>query len=431
MLEKEDHVGKSDSMNLLFVHQNHPGQYREVMPKLVAEGRHKVVFLTQREVKESPGYPVITYKPDRAPAEKPYGYTEMFESCTSAAVGAMKACLQMKARGYKPDLIVGHAGWGELMLLKEVWPDVPVVGYFEYYFIAKGGLINSDPEFPSAPDISAKLIPRNANNILNLINCDAGYTASEWQRWTHPEQYRSKIDVIHEGIRTDLLTPDHTTAYRIKINDVVFSRDDEIVTYIARNLEPARGVHTMLRSLPKLQRLRPNARLAVIGGDGVSYGARLGNGKTFRQMFMEELGDRVDWSRVHFLGQIPYEGLIRLLRLAKCHIYLTVPFVVSWSFLESMALEKTIVASDVAPIRQFAENGKTAFLVDFFDPNALALKVADVLRHPDNYREIGMAARRDMVERFDFHTRCYPDFMKFLDRVRPGVLSDTELKAAS
>lgn len=414
-------------MQILFVHQNHPGQYREVMPRLLREGRHRVAFLTQREVAENQGYPVITYKPDWPKAENPNSYTEMFESCVSSGVGAMKAAYALKRRGLDPEIIVGHAGWGELLMLKEVWPNAKVVGYFEYYFIAKGGLINSDPEFPGAPDIASKLISRNANNLLNLIHCDAGYTASEWQRWTHPEAFRSKIEVMHEGIRTDKLTPDHTTPFNLKINDLLFTRDDELVTYIARNLEPARGFHTMLRALPTLQKARPKCRVAIIGGDSVSYGARLGNGKTFRQLFTEQLGDKVDWSRVHFVGQLPYEGLVKLLQVARCHVYLTVPFVVSWSFLEAMALEKTIVTSDVTPVRQFATDQKTAFMVDFFNPVALAEKVADVLAHRDHYRDIGIAARRDMIERFDFNTRCYPEFLQFLDRVVPGVVNPSDL----
>ena len=419
-------------MNLLFVHQNHPGQFREIMPRLIAEGRHRAVFLTQRDVPEPPGYPVISYKPAFEKPAVHNSYTEMFESCASAGVGAMRAALELKRRGFCPDLIIGHAGWGELLMLKEVWPGVPVAGYFEYYFIAKGGLINSDPEFPSAADIAAKLVTRNANNLLNLVGCDAGFTASEWQRWTHPEMFRPKIEVLHEGIRTDRLIPDHDTPFNLGIGELRLTRDDEIVTYIARNLEPARGFHTMLRALPKLQRLRPNARVIIIGGDSVSYGARLGGGKTSRQLFTEELGDRVDWSRVHFVGNLPYEGLMTLLKFSRCHVYLTVPFVVSWSFLEAMALEKTVVASDVAPVRQFAENGKTALLVDFFDTNALALKIADVLRHPDNFREIGRAARQDMIARFDFQTKCYPEFLRFLDRLVPGVVGATGgLKAAS
>jgi glycosyltransferase involved in cell wall biosynthesis len=238
--------------------------------------------------------------------------------------------------------------------------------------------------------------------------------------------FRPKIEVLHEGIRTDRLIPDHDTRFNIGIGDLRLTRDDEIVTYIARNLEPARGFHTMLRALPKLQRLRPNARVVIIGGDNVSYGARLGGGKTFRQLFTEELGDRVDWSRVHFVGSLPYEGLMTLLKISRCHVYLTVPFVVSWSFLEAMALEKTVVASDVAPVRQFAEDGKTALLVDFFDTNALALRIADVLRHPDHFREIGRAARRDMIARFDFQTKCYPEFLSFLDRLLPGVVGASD-----
>ncbi len=409
-------------MNILLVHQNHPGQYREIAPRLVADG-HRVVFLTQRRDVVAQGYPIVVYEPDHKAKDDAYSYTAIYESAVGTAVGALRACRALANKGFKPDIVVGHAGWGEILFVKEVWPDVPVLGYFEYFFIPKGGLVDYDPEFQSGPEISAKLTARNANNLLNLVQCDYGYTATEWQRDIHPLMFRPKIDVVHEGVRTERLLPDHSDGQAITIGGKAVRRSDEIVTYIARSLEPSRGVHVVLRALPRLQKLRPNARVIVIGGDGVSYGARLPGNQTFRQLLMEQLGATVDWTRVDFVGQVPYGDLVRLLRIARCHIYMTAPFVISWSLLEAMALEKTIVASDVAPVRQFMTHGRTGLLVDFFNPLALADRVAEVLADPDHLRAMGQAARRHIVQNFDFETVCYPQFLALLDRIRPGFLA--------
>jgi glycosyltransferase involved in cell wall biosynthesis len=148
----------------------------------------------------------------------------------------------------------------------------------------------------------------------------------------------------------------------------------------------------MLRALPDLQARRPEGRVAIIGGDEISYGGRLPGGQTFRQKLTEELGERVDFSRVHFLGRVPYTDLVNLLRLARALVYLTTPFVVSWSLLEAMTLEKTIIAADVAQVRQYMEDGRTGFLVDFFSPADIAARIADALDHPEGFRAIGQAA---------------------------------------
>lgn len=408
-------------MKILFVHQNYPGQYREIIPRLCASGRHEVVFLTQREKYPDPqGHVVLRYKPDPLPEDK-HPYTSWYQRCIANAIGLARACRALDKKGFKPDIVVGHAGWGELIFVKQVWPDIPVIGYFEYYFIANGGLIGFDPEFREAPDVAARVHARNAPNYLSLMSVDDGYSASTWQKHTYPEIFHPKIRVFHEGIRTDRLNPDHDGAEPVTINDTTFARSDEIVTYIARNLEPSRGFHIMMRALPALQKARPNAHVAIIGGDGISYGGRLPGGQTFRGRLSEEMKDKVDWNRVHFLGQIPYDQLTRLLQLSNCHVYLTAPFVVSWSLLESMALEKTIVASNVEPVRNYIENGKTGFLVDFFSPEGLAARIADVLAHPDNYREVGRAARRNVVANYDFHTVCYPAFIEMLNANLTGA----------
>ncbi len=410
-------------MKILFIHQNYPGQYRESLPRLAASGEHQIVFLTQRKGLARPNDHVIArYEPDHVPAEDAYAYTQWFEQCAGTGVGAAKACGQLKRKGFEPDIVIGHVGWGEMSWIKEIWPDVPLVGYFEYYFLAKGGCLGFDPEFPESKNLSAFLRTRNAMNYLSYMEVDRGYTATSWQKETYPALFHDKIKVMHEGVRTDLLRPDHSSEIIVKLDGHrPFNRGDELVTFIARNLEPIRGVHSFMRALPMLQAARPNARVAIIGGDDISYGAKLKDGDTFRARLTRELGDKVDWARVDFLGRVPYDVLTDLLKLSRCHVYLTVPFVVSWSMLEAMALEKTVVVSDVAPVRAFVEHERTGLLVDFFSPEQIVQTITDVLAHKDGRRDLGVAAREHVVEHYDFADVCYPQFIALLnDALPPG-----------
>ena len=407
-------------MNILFVHQNYPGQYREIMPRLAASGRHNIVFLTQRkQLPEVTSHKVVRYDPHHKAVDDAYIYSKWFENHCGAGVGAARAANQLKRDGFTPDLIVGHIGWGEMLFLHDVWAGVPMLGCFEYYYIAQGGLINFDPEFPDRPDISALVHARNAATHLSWVRCTGGHTATNWQKSVFPAEMQGKITVVHEGIRTDKLLPDHDSELAFTGVDPPMKRGDEIVTFVARNLEPARGFHVMMRALPDLLARRPKARVAIIGGDEVSYGRSLGDKGTYRKKMVEEIGDRADWSRVHFVGQLPYDQFMSLIRLSRCHVALTVPFVPSWSLLEAMALEKTIVTSDVAPVRELVRHEKTGFLVDFFKPRMLAAHIADGLEHKDNYREIGRAARREVVAKYDFQTVCYPGFIGFMNRYLP------------
>jgi glycosyltransferase involved in cell wall biosynthesis len=405
-------------MNLLFIHQNYPGQFRESLPRLAASGRHRIVFLTQRKLTAAPkDHAVATYTTKQKAAEGTHRYARLFETQTITGAAVRDACLELKRRGFTPDLVVGHAGWGELMFVADAYPGVPMASYFEYYFIPKDGCVAFDPEFPEVPDVATLLHARNAMNYLTLARSASGFTATEWQKQTYPALFHPKIEVLHEGIRTDRLVPDHASPIKVARGDLTFERGEEIVTYIARNLEPIRGVHTMLRALPALQKARPKARVAIIGGDDVSYGRQLAGGETFRGKLVKELGDKVDWSRVHFLGQIPYSDLMGLMKISRAHVYLTAPFVVSWSMLEAMSLEKVVIASDVAPVRQFIKDGETGLLVDFFKPDALAEAIAKVLAAPDAFAAVGRKAREHVVAGYDFATVAYPAFEKFLDRV--------------
>ncbi|MEJ6393180.1 glycosyltransferase family 4 protein [Gymnodinialimonas sp. 2305UL16-5] len=399
-------------MKILFVHQNFPGQYRELFTWLRQQGGHNLVFLTQRkDVPPMQGARIVTYAPHHKPAKEAYALTQYWEECAGNGYGAAMAAQKLRGEGFVPDIILGHVGWGELTFLKQVWSDVPILGYFEYFFLAKGGSVGFDPEFPASAHAPFTMHARNAVNFANIQTVDLGHSPTAWQAATFPGSFQQKLYVKHDGIRTDLLRPDPDAAVPLGRLGRAVTRQDEIFTYMARNMEPTRGFHVFMRALPHILEARPNARALIIGGNDVSYGKKSGANGGYRAEMEREVGDHVDWSRVHFLGRVPYADYQRIIQLSRCHIYLTVPFVLSWSLLEAMAMEATIVASDVGPVREVIEHGKTGLLTDFFDPEALAAKVSDVLARPGTYAHLGPAARRHVVAQYDFQTECLPEHL--------------------
>jgi len=408
-------------VNFLFVHQNMPGQYREVVQWLGAQGHHRIIFLTQRkECPKIPGVDVVRYAAHHVAKKDAYGLSKVWETATGAGFGAAEAAQKLKDEtGFQPDIIVGHTGWGELLFLKKIWPDVPILGLFEYFYNAAGGSVGFDPEEPMSPHTPFLLEARNAVPYAALHHVDRGIVPTHWQFERFPDGFHEKLHVLHDGIRTDLLTPDPAAKIKLGRMEHDLTREDEIVTYVARNMERTRGFHQFMRALPKILDSRPNARVIAIGGNDTSYGQSSKHPGGLRGEMEEEVGHLIDWERVHFVGRVPYSEFRRILQISRCHIYLTMPFVLSWSLLEAMSMEATVIASDVAPVREVITHGKTGTLVDFFDPGALAERVVDVLENPSNYAHLGPAARTHVVDRYDFLTKSLPAFVDHINALLP------------
>lgn len=410
-------------MKILFVHQNMPGQYRELLQWLLAQGGHQIAFLTQR--KDAPklaGLTTAIYKPHHVPAKDAYGLSKVWEEATGAGFGAAMAARQLeKEQGFRPDLVVGHTGWGELLFFKDIWPDVPILGFFEYFYNMTGGLVGFDPAEKVSEHTPFLTRARNAVPYANIQMMDLGHVPTEWQKNTFPKSFHDKFYVCHDGIRTDHLLPAPDVSLGLGRLDRPLTRNDEIITYLARNLEHARGFHVFMRALPRILAERPDARVLVLGGEEVSYGRKSDHPGGLRAEMEAEVGTRVDWGRVHFLGRVPYSSFVQVVQLSRCHIYLTMPFVLSWSLLEAMSMQATIVASDVPSVREAISHGETGLLVDFFDPDALAAQVVDVLANPGDHAHLGPAARALAVDRYDFLTRCLPEHIARMNSLVPAA----------
>ena len=406
-------------MRYLFIHQNFPGQFRHVAKALADDPINEVVGIGEvRNLKDRPSlHPhirVLTYQPHGQSGKDTHHYLRDFEGHLRRGQAVVRLLQRLKQEGWSPDVVVAHPGWGEGLFLKDVYPNARHLQYFEYYYHGTGGDVGFDPEFPSTLDDRLRVRIKNSTQLQSLMACDQGISPTQWQKRCYPDVLQPKIQVIHEGIDTDIVKPD--PGGWMDIDGQRFCAGDETVTYVARNLEPYRGFHSFIRALPKLQALRPNARVLIVGGDDVSYGKRLAEGKTYRQLNCDEVRDQVDWRKVVFLGKLPYADYLKVLQVSAAHVYLTYPFVLSWSMLEAMSAGCLLVASDTAPVKEVIEDGENGLLVDFFDTGQLANSIADALANPDKYLSMRRRARETVLASYDLKTICLPRMLALLNR---------------
>ena len=419
-------------MRVLFIHQNFPGQFKHLAPALAKLG-HDCAALTLR-VKEAitwNGVRVLPYAIKRRSGQGVHPWLADTETKVIRGEACYRAARALRQQGYVPDLIVAHPGWGEAMFLRDVWPQARIGLYCELYHLSDPDHLGFDPEFVPKVDQVERLRIRmkNLNNLIHQPLCDMGISPTRFQADTFPAAYRDRISVIHDGIDTDHLTPDPAARFDLA-DGRTLTRDDEVITFVNRNLEPYRGYHVFMRALPDLLARRPQAQILVVGGDQVSYGAKPPNGQTWKQIFIDEVRGRIpdeDWSRVHFLGRIPYDRFVTLLQVSRVHLYLTYPFVLSWSLFEAMSVGAAIVASDTAPVREAVRDGETGFLVDFFDGRALVDRACALLDDPDLRQRLGQAARSHVRGKYDLSRICLPQQLDWIERLAaasPGQISD-------
>ncbi|MDV4144830.1 glycosyltransferase family 4 protein [Shimia sp. FJ5] len=418
-------------MNILFIHQNFPGQYKHLAPALARAG-HKCVALTLRV--ETPtdwrGVQLVPYRIRRKPGEGLHPWLVDFESKLLRGESCYLAAREMKAQGFEPDLIVAHPGWGESMFLRDLWPNARIGLYYELYYTTHDGDMGFDPEFPQKmPELEAmRLRVKNLNNMMHLEVGDLGISPTEFQANTYPEAFRDRITVIHDGIDTEIVRPNAEAVLDLG-DGVSVTAQAEVITFVNRNLEPYRGYHIFMRALPQLLKERPKARVVLVGGDEVSYGAKPPKGRTWKQIYIDEVRGRIatpDWQRVHFLGRVPYDQFLSLLQVSSAHVYLTYPFVLSWSLIEAMSAGVPIVASDTAPLHEAIHHGETGRLFPFFAPDRLVEEVCGVLEDRDMAQGLGRAARKVAQEKYDLQTVCLPQQMKWIDRLasmEPGRIT--------
>lgn len=403
-------------MNILIIHQNFPGQFKFLAPALAGQG-HTVLAMTMQKVQvpEWQGVRLVPYSASRGTTPGVHPWVSDFETKTIRGEACFRAALKLKEAGFSPDVIIAHHGWGESLFLKEVWPQAKLGIYCEFFYHPQGADVGFDPEFPAKdPGDACRLRLKNLNNLLHFEVADAGISPTHWQASTFPEPFRSRITVVHDGIDTQAVAP--APGIRLTLNqNLTLTKQDEVITFVNRNLEPYRGYHVFMRALPEILKHRPQAQVLIVGGDDVSYGARPTpqehGGSKWKYIFAQEVRPKIsdaDWARVHFLGNVTYQHFIPLLQLSTVHVYLTYPFVLSWSLLEAMSAGCAIVASDTQPLHEAIKHNETGKLVNFFDHRALAQQVCALLDQPQERQRLGANARAFAQQNYDLQTVCLP-----------------------
>lgn len=389
-------------MKVLFIHQNMPGQYKHLCRIFAEDPANQVVFITKPRSVEIPGVHKVEYAARRESAAGTHHYLIGMERSVLQGQEVWRVCRKLRdAEGFTPDVVVGHPGWGEMLYIKDIYPDTPVLSFFEFYYHSHGVDVHFDPEFPSTPDDDTRVRTKNLTNLLSLESSDWGVSPTFWQHSLHPEPYRNRISVLHDGVDTEYCAPKADVAVELTPGIRVGSQD-EIVTYIARNFEPYRGFPTFMKAAGIILKERPNCRIVAVGADEVSYGRKLPKGQTWRHIMMEQV--TLDKDRLYFTGNVPYAHLIRLFQISSAHIYLTYPFVLSWSMLEAMACGVALVGSRTPPVEEVVQDGINGLLADFFSPEDVAAQVIRILEHKDKMQEMRRHARRTVVDKFALKT---------------------------
>jgi glycosyltransferase involved in cell wall biosynthesis len=384
-------------MKILFLHPNMPGQYKHLCAAFAKDPKNQVVFITKPKAFDLPNVHKVEYTVPREASVSTHRYLTGTETGVLAAQEVWKVCKKLKTEeGFIPDVICCHPGWGDALYLKDIYHNTPILSFLEFFYRSHGADVGFDPQETRSADDEARVRTKNIINLMSLDSMDWGITPTLWQHSLHPEVYKPKISVLHDGIDTEFCTPDANA--ELNINGHVFKAGDETVTYIARNFEPYRGFPTFMKAAEIIQRKRPNCRIIAVGADEVSYGKRLQKGQTWRHIMLKEVS--LDENRILFPGMLSYHHLIKLFQISRAHIYLTYPFVLSWSSMEAMAAGCAMVSSRTYPVQEVMTHGKDALLADFFSPEEVAEQVIKVLEAKDGMAEMRAAARANMVDNY-------------------------------
>lgn len=406
----------STRRRFLFVHQNFPGQFVHVARELARLG-HEVVGLGigGPGIPNAPDIRYYRYKPMAPKPASSVALARDHETKLARGIACAQAMERIKIEGFSPDVIVAHPGWGEALFCKDVWPLAKLVIFAEFYYGPDDSDFAFDPEF-STDSVAGRMRLRlkNTEQLQALAAADWAYSPTRWQHSRLPPEFKSKTVVLFDGIDTKAAKPDAKAQITLQRAGVTLRAGDEVLTFVNRNLEPYRGFHTFMRALPTIMKARPKAHCLIVGRDSVSYGSPPRGGGTWRDALLAEVGAQLPPDRVHFLGGLPYRAYLQVLQVSACHVYLTYPFVLSWSCLEALSAQCTLVASDTGPVREVIEDGVNGLLFDFFKPADLAARAIDVLSAPQNFRKLGLSGRQMVIDRYDLDSICLPQLTQRL-----------------
>ncbi len=417
-------------MNFLFVHNNFPAQFGNLARELARDPQNQVAAIGAEGSRSLESVRLQRYRMPAFDVSSTHVLARRFDVECRRAEQVLYAATTLAASGFVPDCIVAHCGWGENIPLRAAFPKAKLIIYCEYFYRPEGQDVHFDPEQPRfGIDGLAGLQCNNASTLIALSECDLGISPTNWQRSTYPKEFRDKIRVVHEGVDLQKICPDPLAQFVLP-GGLKLSKDREVVTFLSRSLEPMRGFHVFLRAVPEILRARPSAEIVIVGNEKASYGPGAPDGTNWKTFCLKEMLPTLDFSRVHFMDRLPYDKYLALLQVSSVHVYLTYPFVLSWSLVEAMAVGCTIVASDTAPVREAIEDDITGILAPFHDSEAIAAAVVAILADPSRYANLGPAARAVVAERYDMR-KCIPIALRLLGIGQTTANSDDVEEARS
>lgn len=386
-------------MKILFLHPNFPAQFRHLAVEIAKEKGDRVVFGTARIDGNLTGVTKSIYTPTRAARPETHHYVQPLENAVLQGQAAYRMAIQLQEQGFVPDLVYGHSGWGPTLFIKDVFPQAKLLCYFEWFYQAIGADADFDPREPLPVDDILRIRVKNAPILQDLYSCDRGLTPTNWQHQQFPAEYHSKITVHHDGIDTDFFRPQVGAKLVLSSHNLDLSQVPEIITYVSRGLEPYRGFPQFMEAIALLLERRPNCHVIIVGEDRVCYGKKLAEGQTYQALMLAQFP--IDRSRIHFLGWLAYPDYLQVLQASSVHVYLTRPFVLSWSMLEALASGCLVVGSSTGPVTEVITDGVNGLLVDFFSPQEICDRIEEVLNHPDRMAEIRAQARATILQRYN------------------------------
>lgn len=398
-------------MRILFLHSNFPAQFRHLAVALGQDSNNQVVFGTTRKEGSLPGVHKALYAPSREAHPQTHHYARPLEGAVLQGQAVYRLADQLKAQGFIPDVVYGHSGWGPTLFIKDIFPKAKLLCYFEWFYHAHGSDADFDPSEPLTPDDEARIRIKNAPILIDLYSCDRGLSPTYWQQQQFPPEFRSKLQVHHDGIDTQFFQPQPGAKLFLPRINLDLREVPEIVTYVARGMEPYRGFPQLIETVSLLQKRRPQCHVVIVGENRVAYGRSLPDGKTYKDVMLEKFP--LDLSRVHFTGLLPYPEYLQVLQASSVHLYLTRPFVLSWSMLEALSTGCLIVGSNTAPVTEMIQDGVNGLLVDFFDTHKICDRIEEALDNPTSMAALRAKARETILDRYDL-AKLLPQHLQWI-----------------
>lgn len=411
-------------MKILFIHQGFPGQFKHIAPTLRRRGHELWVISKQRiEHRDSLGIHYVPYSLKRSNSKTIHPLCFEMESKTIRGEAVAEKAFDLFKHGFKPDLIIGHPGWGEMLFLAEVWPKAPQMHYVEFFY----GVVGTDDDFDGGLPNNrtwrdrARARMKNAHNLSNLDQMALGITPTHFQNNLLPAWAAKKTIVIHDGIDTEWLKPNNQINLKLAARPglsqgIILKSGDPVISFVNRTFEPYRGVHIFMEALAQLQSINPKVQTLLVGNDtdNVSYGSKREDGVGWLTALKQQFGARLDWSRIHNLGLISHEKLRMVYQVSAAHTYLSYPFVLSWSLLEAMSCGAFVIGSDTEPVKEVIKDGINGIIVPFKDAREVSKAINYALNNPSKITQIKINSRSTIKKNYHLGN-CLSEQIKIIE----------------